>query len=395
MSYDPEVNYFSRGLDVCFSDKDQSKSKSRMMKFLQKVLPVKYQKVLGFRGPSTGVPGMKYMDHISNDWEGGTPSSKSAKHQDAIDRGAEITLVLRNEDDGTKYEKVVNTGAPLKSLFNAYADVCGVSLRALRFSYNGSMLFLSSVGQKSPGQLMMKDGDAIVTSYNQAIGPKSHAPAPPTPKPRPGPRKKSNKGKSKGRGKKEKKQHAPHQPLSLPDYERDKLAHSKLLTRAFEEMQPKLKVIRQQLNDMALDRQSSKVRKAGTRKKAKEDSMQSNPFDPSTVGLGGKAGRARFVVNVGRPENLYLTAKKGAKSLANAKTTGVANVDLHGLTKEQALERLEASLNDWMNAAMHGNYPWVIPATIVCGVGNQILSETVEKWIRRKKNVANAPKGSV
>jgi hypothetical protein len=47
-----------------------------------------------------------------------------------------------------------------------------------------------------------------------------------------------------------------------------------------------------------------------------------------------------------------------------------------------------------MDAAMKGEYPWVIPAVIVCGGGNQILSETVEAWIREKKNVANAPKRS-
>ena len=70
-------------------------------------------------------------------------------------------------------------------------------------------------------------------------------------------------------------------------------------------------------------------------------------------------------------------------------------IDLHGFTKDEALERLNLSLVEWVDAAMHGSYPWVIPAVIVCGGGNQILSETVENWIRDNKNVANAPKGSV
>ena len=51
-------------------------------------------------------------------------------------------------------------------------------------------------------------------------------------------------------------------------------------------------------------------------------------------------------------------------------------------------------LNEWegvtMDAAMKGEYPFVVPAVIVCGGGTQILSELVENWIREKKNVANA-----
>lgn len=41
---------------------------------------------------------------------------------------------------------------------------------------------------------------------------------------------------------------------------------------------------------------------------------------------------------------------------------------------------------------MKGEYPWVITVDIICGGGNQILSETVETWIKSKTNVANAPK---
>jgi hypothetical protein len=37
-------------------------------------------------------------------------------------------------------------------------------------------------------------------------------------------------------------------------------------------------------------------------------------------------------------------------------------------------------------------YPFVQPALLVCGCGNQILSETVQEWIRADDTVANAPK---
>ena len=50
------------------------------------------------------------------------------------------------------------------------------------------------------------------------------------------------------------------------------------------------------------------------------------------------------------------------------------------------------SKHKWVNTAMNGNYPWVIQVKIICGGGYQILSETVDAWIREKKNVSNAPK---
>ena len=68
-------------------------------------------------------------------------------------------------------------------------------------------------------------------------------------------------------------------------------------------------------------------------------------------------------------------------------------IDLHGCTKDQALSKLDEALVDWVDTAMKGEYPWVMPVEIGCGGGNQILSEVVEGWIRARKNVANAPKG--
>jgi len=180
--------------------------------------------------------------------------------------------------------------------------------------------------------------------------------------------------------------------ISLPesDSERDKLAHSKLLSKVFAEIDPKLKVIRQQLNVMVLDRQSSKTKTPSTRKKSLVE-VQNTVFNPSIVGIGGKAGRTSFVVNVGRVENLYKTSKRGRAHHRLPQAT----IDLHGCTQEDAVEKLGASLETWVDTAMQGSYPWVIPAVIICGGGNQILSETVEAWIKRTISVANAPKGSI
>ncbi|KAL7542962.1 hypothetical protein ACHAWF_007288 [Thalassiosira exigua] len=41
---------------------------------------------------------------------------------------------------------------------------------------------------------------------------------------------------------------------------------------------------------------------------------------------------------------------------------------------------------------MQGSYPFVRLATIICGGGNQILSGTVQEWIKSSNRVSNAPK---
>ncbi|KAL7524403.1 hypothetical protein ACHAXR_000561 [Thalassiosira sp. AJA248-18] len=67
-------------------------------------------------------------------------------------------------------------------------------------------------------------------------------------------------------------------------------------------------------------------------------------------------------------------------------------LDLHGCTREEALIILDESLKVWVDAAMRGSYPFVQSAVIICGCGNQILSEVTRNWIRSNKNVSNAPK---
>ena len=87
---------------------------------------------------------MQYVNLISNDWNG-TSKSKSAKHSKENMDSTEITVVLSN--NGISYEKSIQMSTTLKSLFNGYADECGISLRSLRFSYNGRTLFLTMTKQ--------------------------------------------------------------------------------------------------------------------------------------------------------------------------------------------------------------------------------------------------------
>ena len=170
-----------------------------------------------------------------------------------------------------------------------------------------------------------------------------------------------------------------------------KEAHSLLLSKIFEEAEPKLNAIRQMLNDLALDRQDPKDRSIPNKKKqGRSDQVVSIPND---VGLGEKAGKKSFTVNVGQVENLYISSKRKPTHHRSFHSSKSYSIDLHGCSRDEAIVRLDNTLIGWVETAMKGDYPWVIPATIVCGGGNQILSETVETWIKEKRNVANAPRG--
>ena len=157
----------------------------------------------------------------------------------------------------------------------------------------------------------------------------------------------------------------------------------------FAEAHPTFLEIRQDLDSMNLKRTPPK-----DKKKTSKPSPPTAPIsNPPTHGRGGKAGKSCFVVQVGEAENLYKTAKpSGAIHSFNSKhNRGRNEIGLHGLTKKQALDKLDERLPEWINMAMR-NSPFVIQVTIVCGGGNQTLAEAVANWISEKKNVANAPK---
>ena len=116
------------------------------------------------------------------------------------------------------------------------------------------------------------------------------------------------------------------------------------------------------------------------------DSTTTSVIDnPPTDGLGGKAGKS----------NLYNTTKptaRGNQSSRSSAQKSCSMLDLHGLAVDEALAKLDESLPTWVDAAMKGEYPWVIPVKIVCGGRSQLLSEAVETWIKKTDQVANAPK---
>jgi hypothetical protein len=111
------------------------------------------------------------------------------------------------------------------------------------------------------------------------------------------------------------------------------------------------------------------------------------------TGVGGKAGKPYFVVQVGEEQYLYKTHKSSAHTSQNS-PRNIPTLDLHGCTREEAAVKLNESLKVWVETAMKGSYPFVITAEIVCGCGSQVLSETVQTWIKSTSQVRNARKNT-
>jgi len=308
------------------------------------------------------------------------PSSKTSS-------GTQIQLILVDDSNEDERQTLnIGSSTTLKTLFNDYAEKRGVSLRSLRFVYDNKTLFLSSVGNKTPDELNMGDQDVITVRGTNNVSQETSNSRPTTPEQA----KKINNStkKKKGKGKKEQsKQKAPIKTL-----EEYKAYHSTILSKLHEEVQLRLKEIRTRLNGLDLERQPPKQKRKSKRKKKNQENVDPQIMLPNS-GVGGKAGKPYFIVQVGEVQNLYKTTKPSVLSSQHSPCSAYT-LDLHGYTRKEALIKLDESLEVWVDTAMKGSYPFVIPAMIVCGCGSQVLSETVEKWIKSTRNVCNAPKNS-
>eukprot|EP00956_Cyclotella_meneghiniana_P004726 scaffold5830_cov38-Cyclotella_meneghiniana.AAC.5 len=145
-----------------------SKSAKNIELYLSTVMPVRYQKMinLNLKDQSSLTPGMGYVNLISDDWK--TTSNGSHCKQSLSTDGGDIKIILSNQESGVETEKIIKNSTQLKTVFNDYAGEYGESLRSLRFSYNGSTLFLSSLGQKTVNDIGMKDSDVICIYNNNS-----------------------------------------------------------------------------------------------------------------------------------------------------------------------------------------------------------------------------------
>ena len=251
----------------------------------------------------------------------------------------------------------------MKTLLSRYAAMRKLPLKSLRFKYEDRMLFVSSIGNKSPYDLGMQNNDVYVSRLGNVDMKSDKA----------GTTKKSGQSQGAAKGKAKIKKKAPTQPTysTIDEEERLRRAHSKLLSQVFDEANPLFKKIMQHLNSLALKQTPPKSKSVSphARARAKEPSIDMS--DISSFSLDNKAIKTRFNIVAGEVSNLYKSTKPSKKMKAQAQVESIT-IDLHGYTKEAAVEKLNASLPSWIDAAMHGDFPFVVPVTIICGAGGQV-----------------------
>ena len=389
---DYDVPLFSNGYHAM-------RSPETMMEYIKKGLPDEYAR-------RSADNAKNYVGSIGADWCGtSSPKRKSQQRSSSkISDDTKIQIILvddTNEDERHTFD--IGSSTTLKTVFNEYAEKRSVSLRSLRFSYAGKTLFLSTVGNRTPEEMQMRDQDVIrvhdINTNASSSQESSNNTTNQTNKSSSSKKSKSSKSSSKkNKGKKNKNKGTKEvhpiysSTLSLEEY---KAQHSKVLSKLHEEVQSQLKDIRMRLNALDLERQPPK------QKKKKKNKNKSKLFGcvelqvlPTNPGVGGKAGKPYFPVQVGEVQNLYKTTKPTILS-SRSSSSNTPVLDLHGCTREEALVKLDDSLNVWIDIAQRGNYPFVMSAEIVCGCGNQILSETVQEWIKTSRNVCNTPKNLI
>jgi DNA-nicking Smr family endonuclease len=366
-----------------------TRTKQSMEAFLHKALPDDYRRRMSFACQAYRTDGHRivddYVNFVSNDWNGASsPSAVAATHRTKCADNTSIEVIFMKSDTNEESAVKIGMSTTMKSVFNNYADEQGLPLRSLRFTHAGQLLFLSSAGNKTTEQLGIQHHDIVHVS--STISSAQATPSSASSQKKSKSRKSALRSNKKGKGKSRRKQCSPTPAFNdASDYEQDKIQHSKQLSFVFEEAQPILKSIRQMLNSLTIERTLPKKKRQN--KKYSKVAAVTPVCNPPAA--GGKAGKTHFTVQVGEYCNLYKTTKRPARSLQQQKPIVT---DLHGLSKDEALSKLDSSLPQWTDIAMQGSYPFVIPVMIVCGGGNQVLSETVEKWIREKGNVSNAPK---
>eukprot|EP00571_Detonula_confervacea_P011359 CAMPEP_0172301010 /NCGR_PEP_ID=MMETSP1058-20130122/2995_1 /TAXON_ID=83371 /ORGANISM="Detonula confervacea, Strain CCMP 353" /LENGTH=486 /DNA_ID=CAMNT_0013010995 /DNA_START=258 /DNA_END=1718 /DNA_ORIENTATION=- len=331
-----------------------------------------------------------FVSQISDDWKSSS-STKKQRPTSKTSNGAQMQIHF--DDDSNKKQRHsfnIVSSTTLKSLFKEYAENRGIPLRSLRFSHRDRTLFLSSAGNKTPDALGVHDQDVIyvydisasqeprtvnLSGTNSLTSKRAKAKS----------QRNLKKVKAKIKEKTPSRQGEPTKTL-----EEWKAQHSRVLTKLHEEVRPQLRDIRKRLNEMNLKCQPPKQKEENKRKNKIKAHNANSHILPNSM-IGGKAGKPYFIIHVGEAKNLYSTTKKFHLHQSHARTA----IDLHGYTKSEALDALNEELPEWMDTAMKGEYPWVIAVKVVCGCGNQILSDMVKDWIKSTRTVSNAPKNSI
>jgi DNA-nicking Smr family endonuclease len=293
-------------------------------------------------------------------------------HKKYIQHGSLKTIKVQSKEDTI-----------LEEVFMAFAYHSGMPLRSTWFKHNGKVIFLSQAKKLTVCEQGVMPHDYFVAIPQNQYPPCTFKSVESRTAPTASPPRESRtvhphpaQQRSQWAGVVE--------DVNSEEYCRKR--HSGQLSSVFEEAKRRFDDIRKRLNDMSIQRSEPKDKSRASKPNQVQPIQSENP---GLVGLGSKAGRPSFVVNVGETQNLYKTSKHDKLSPSKTNIT----LDLHGHTKKEALSALNDSLPSWIDTAMNGVYPYVIQVEIVCGKGSQVLSEVVEEWIKCQRQVANAPKG--
>jgi len=293
-----------------------------------------------------------------------------------------IVTVVTNTDNGDSLKRTYYNDTTL-AWWLKMSTIHIPSCNYFRVVHKGRSLFLSSHKNKILQDLGIKDGDKLVIGGG-CRSVENHC----------SPLKKAL--KSKAETEKEirrrpntvaarKKKPEPRHPHVLSDRqlaEQYKQEHSRAMNRAFEALGPVLKKRRNQLNELSLQKSAPKLKHhIPKRSNVPQAASQCLMLDECHI---KKAGQVAYPILVGEVSNLYKTSKLLHMHLTT--------IDLHGCSKNEALEKLDNILPLWVDTVMRGSKPWVMRVDIICGRGTQILADAVKRWIRVNRHVANSPK---
>jgi hypothetical protein len=320
-----------------------------------------------------------------------------------------IFLVSKSLDSRQEIE--VYGGTSLKWVMHVSLAMCNghfsflsggeqINLKVIRCPFlsivNGPAHYLFTSGDKTLDELGIKDGDAFrfcFTYHNSddvCISGKLFVPnnidedRQPT---------KKSKRKANSRRKKSTRSNQSYIPHHKTSVDILREAHSKAMEPVLCELRPQLKVIREQLAALSLQKSLPRMGRKIENIEKENSSIESTESVSKEDSYCGKAGKSVYPVLVGEVTHLYKTSKL---SLRKSKPfQRITTLDLHGCSMDKALEMLHKGLHEWVEEAMKGEHPFVIPVNIICGGGNQILSEVVAQFIRDNPQVANRPRGAV
>lgn len=305
-----------------------------------------------------------------------------------------VEISFIEKGTGTKHIVRLRSGHTFKVLVVLLAHEVGTDSTFIRITHNETPLFSSACANRKIEDLGICDGTTM-TYFNAKQLRSAAQDVKSDSSPKNTSSRKKSKSKRIGRGSKtHKKRNSNVQPSYVSSTEENaKERHSKLLTTLFEEAEPVFKEIRKTLNDLAIQKSNNRSKK----RTMSMSKVQPKTNNPSNVGIGNSPGQIMFPIVVGNVDDLYKSSKRssGRRHSQSKNGTRRLSIDLHGCTTDEALKALNESLPQWIDSAMRGSHPFVEVVDIITGSGKQILSETVEGWIRTKRQVANRPKSFV